>query len=141
MSGSSADAELIERARAHAEGAYAPYSKFHVGAIVVAADGREFHGVNVENAAYGSTMCAEAIAIGTAVGRGARKIDTVALATLEGADHFPCGHCRQMMLEFGVERVLVRSRGGEVRTYILSELLPHGFGADDLPEVGEGPRP
>ncbi len=80
---------LAAKARKVAEGVYAPYSKFHVGAIVVADDGRQFTGVNVENAAYGSTMCAEATAIGNAVTVGVRKTSIVALATLEGEKHFP----------------------------------------------------
>ena len=139
MTGRSTPEELLVAARGHAEGAYAPYSEFHVGAVVVAEDGREFHGVNVENAAYGSTMCAEATAIGAAVSSGVRKIHTVAVGTLEGAGHYPCGNCRQLMQEFGVERILVRDPHGEVREHTLEDLLPHVFGPADLLDAGEGP--
>lgn len=131
--------DLVARARHVAEGAYAPYSKFHVGAVVVAEDGTEFSGVNVENAAYGSTMCAEATAIASAVSAGVRKIDTVAVGTLEGSDHYPCGNCRQLMQEFGVERIIVQEADGGVRIHTLAELLPHLFGPDDLPDTSEGP--
>ncbi len=139
MSDTSDDLVLVERARSVARRAYAPYSKFHVGALAIAADGREFAGVNVENAAYGSTMCAEATAIGSAVSAGVRNIDMVAVATLEGGRHFPCGNCRQLMQEFGVERVLVLAHDGGVEAHVLGELLPHLFGPADLPDTGEGP--
>jgi cytidine deaminase len=137
MSDTTDFSDLLARAHALAEAAYAPYSKSHVGEIVVAQDGREFGGVNVENAAYGSTMCAEATAIGTAVAAGVHRIDTVAVATLEGTGHFPCGNCRQLMQEFGLTRVLAQSVGAGVGVHQLDELLPHGFGPDDLPDVGE----
>ena len=131
--------DLVAAARRVADGAYAPYSKFHVGAVVVGDDGSEHHGVNVENAAYGSTMCAEATAIGAAVSHGVRKIDTVAVATVEGADHYPCGNCRQLMAEFGVDRVIVQTTGGGARIHDLSDLIPHVFGPADLAEHVEGP--
>jgi cytidine deaminase len=139
MSDRSTPEELVAKARRIAEGAYAPYSKFHVGAIVVAADGTEYSGVNVENAAYGSTMCAEATAIGTAVSAGVRHIDTLAVGTVEGSDHYPCGNCRQLMQEFGVERIVVPEPGGGVRIHTLEELLPHLFGPENLPDTSEGP--
>jgi cytidine deaminase len=131
--------ELIARARSVAEGAYAPYSKFHVGAVAVGSDGSEHHGVNVENAAYGSTMCAEATAIGAAVSNGVRKIDRVAVATVEGGDHYPCGNCRQLMQEFDVDEVIVARSGGGLRIHALSDLIPHQFGPQDLVEHTEGP--
>jgi cytidine deaminase len=133
MSDRSTPEELVAKARQVAEGAYAPYSKFHVGAVVVAEDGTEYAGVNVENAAYGSTMCAEATAIGNAVSAGVRKIDTVAVGTIEGSNHYPCGNCRQLMQEFGVERIVVPEPGGGIRIHTLAELLPHLFGPEDLP--------
>jgi cytidine deaminase len=123
--------ELIAAARAAAEGAYAPYSNFRVGAVVVGADGEIFTGANIENAAYPSSNCAEAIAIGTAVSSGVRKIDAVAVACIDAGDiegSYPCGRCRQIMAEFGVETVIVTSsEGSEVREHTLEELLPHQF--------------
>jgi cytidine deaminase len=118
---------LIAQARKTAEASYSPYSKFRVGAVVVTDDGTVFSGANVENAAYGSSVCAEANAITTAIGSGARSISTIAVACLDGDDCTPCGDCRQLMREFGVERIVTES--GE---YTLEELLPDSFGPESL---------
>jgi cytidine deaminase len=119
--------ELIARARARAEHAYAPFSNFRVGAVVVAADGSSYEGANVENSAYGSGMCAEATAIGNAVSNGVRKIDTVAVSCIDANEPgYPCGNCRQLMVEFGVEHVLVDGPDGVVE-HTLDEIIPHGF--------------
>jgi cytidine deaminase len=119
--------ELIVRARARAENAYAPFSNFRVGAVVVAPDGSSFEGANVENSAFGSGMCAEATAIGNAVSNGVRKIDTVAVSCIDATEPgYPCGNCRQLMVEFGVERVLVDGPDGVVE-HTLDEIIPHGF--------------
>lgn len=125
------DHELLSGAREAAEFAYAPYSNFRVGAVVVADDGRVFTGANIENAAYPASSCAEATAINTAAAAGVRKIDTVAVACIdadevEGA--YPCGRCRQIMSEFNVENIIVTAgEGSEVREHTLDELLPHRF--------------
>jgi len=125
------DAGLVAAARAAAEGSYSPYSGFRVGAVVVGSEGEIFAGANVENASYPVSSCAEATAINTAVSHGVRKIDTVAVAGVDADDvegAYPCGRCRQIMAEFGVERVLVSaSEGSEVREHTLDELLPHRF--------------
>ena len=121
--------ELIAAARAAAAFAYAPYSRFRVGAVVVDADGNHYAGANVENSAYGATICAEASAITQAVSRGARRLETVAVSCLDAADAdggYPCGNCRQMMVEFGVQRVLIDTPEGP-REHTLAELLPFGF--------------
>lgn len=119
--------DLIERARARAQHAYAPFSRFRVGAVVVADDGRIFEGANVENSAYGSSMCAEATAIGNAVSNGVRKIDTVAVSCIDADEAgYPCGNCLQLMVEFGVERLLVDGPDGVVE-HSLDEVIPHGF--------------
>lgn len=94
------------------------------------ASGAVYTACNVENAAYGSTMCAEANAIGTAVAAGERSLESLAVAcidatTTDGA--YPCGNCRQLMNEFGVEWVEVTAGDGTTRRHRLSELLPHGF--------------
>lgn len=129
---SHAPEELLEQARSAAESAYAPYSNFHVGAVVVADDGRVFTGVNVENSAYGSTICAEGNAISTAAASGVRNIDTVAVACLDADECYPCGNCRQLMREFQVRRVIVQDPDGGYREHALEELLPHAFGPDQL---------
>lgn len=124
-------AELAELARRVAEGAYAPYSRFRVGAVVVGKDGDTFTGANVENAAYPVSSCAEATAINYAVSQGVRKIDTVAVACIDADDvdgSYPCGRCRQIMSEFDVERVVVTAGDGSgVREHTLDDLLPYRF--------------
>ena len=121
------DAELMSEARRMAESAYAPYSGFRVGAVVVAADGRRFAGANVEHSAYPSTVCAEATAIAQAASHGVRTIDTVAVSCIDADEAgYPCGNCRQMMVEFGVRRILVDAPDG-VRSHTLDELIPFGF--------------
>ncbi len=119
--------ELVARARSSAERAYAPFSRYRVGAVVVADDGSMFEGVNVENSAYGSTMCAEATAIGAAATAGVRKIDTIAVSCIDDSEPgYPCGNCRQLMMEFGVERVLLDGPEGVIE-HPLEEIFPHGF--------------
>ncbi|MGH8924863.1 MAG: cytidine deaminase [Acidimicrobiia bacterium] len=124
------DQGLIDTAREAALAAYAPYSGFRVGAAVLSADGRIFSGANVENAAYPSSNCAEATAVGTAVTAGARKIEVVAVACIDAPSvdlAYPCGRCRQILNEFDTERVLVTTAAEEVREHTLGELLPHAF--------------
>ena len=124
--------ELYEQARTAANSAYAPYSQFHVGAVVVADDGRVFSGCNVENAAYGSGICAEGNAISSAAAAGVRKIDTVVIACLDGGECYPCGNCRQLMREFSVDTVVVQDGQGSLRVHSFDEILPHSFGPDSL---------
>jgi cytidine deaminase len=116
------DAELFAQAQATAAAAYAPYSRFHVGAAVLGRDGRVVTGVNVENASYPLGMCAErcALARGVVEGLGPGRVEAVAVTAS------PCGGCRQWLLEFGVERV-VFSKGGVVVTRRPDELLPESF--------------
>ncbi len=118
--------DLYERAVAAAERAYAPYSRYLVGAAVLARDGRMFEGVNVENAAYPLGICAERTAIACAVVGGCRPGDLEAIAITAS----PCGGCRQWLWEFQLERVTFRNRGGNVVTYAPAELLPETW---DLP--------
>ena len=125
-------AELYEQAREAAANSYAPYSNFHVGAVVVADDGRVFAGCNVENAAYGSAICAEGNAISTAAAAGVRKIGTVVIACLDGGECYPCGNCRQLMREFSVDTVVVQDGAGSLRVHSLEEILPHSFGPESL---------
>jgi cytidine deaminase len=123
--------ELVAAARAAAQKSYSPYSSFRVGAVVVADDDRVYTGANVENAAYPSSNCGEATAIHTAVADGVRKIDTLAVACIDADDvqgAYPCGRCRQIMAEFGVETVIVAgAEGSEIRQHTLDELLPNRF--------------
>jgi cytidine deaminase len=110
--------------------AYAPYSKFHVGAALLMADGGLFCGCNVENASYGLSMCAERNALGAAILHGSHKLSAVAIVADGKTPCPPCGACRQMMAEFGAPSVPVKLRNleGAEQSYTLGELLPHAFG-------------
>ncbi len=123
--------ELVAAAREAAEYSYSPYSNFRVGAVVVSEDGEVVSGANIENAAFPATSCAEATAIAAAASKGVRKMTTVAVACIDATDvdgAYPCGRCRQIMSEFGVETVLVTAGpGSEVREHGFEELLPYGF--------------
>lgn len=133
------DRELVDLAFAMREKAYVPYSKFPVGAALMCEDGTVFTGCNVENAAYGSTICAERAAVVKAVTYG-RKDDWKVLAVAgSGEDYcWPCGACRQMLYEFCPELTVLVARGDREFVKIsLSELLPHGFGPKNLEKETE----
>ncbi len=120
-------AELVQRAVAAMDWAYAPYSKFPVGAALLAASGRIYDGVNVENAAYPAGVCAERTAVFKAVSEGEREFVAVAVAT-RGAGA-PCGVCRQVLAEFGYNMtVILADTDGSVRLMTtLAALLPEAF--------------
>jgi cytidine deaminase len=118
-----ADRELYERAVEVTARAYAPYSRFLVGAAALARDGGVFLGVNVENAAYPLGVCAEKSALTAAVTGGYGPGDLEAIAITAS----PCGGCRQWLVEFGVERVVYARAGGEVVVATPVELLPDTF--------------
>lgn len=103
--------------------AYAPYSKFQVGALLVASDGRIFTGCNVENLSYGLTLCAERVAVGSAVAAGAKEIIAAVVVADTQSPISPCGACRQVLAEFGDPRVLLVNRESWAE-FQLSELLP-----------------
>ena len=112
---------------------YVPYSHFPVGAALLCEDGTVFTGCNVENAAYGSTICAERTALVKAVSEGHTNFSAIAIAG-QGEDYcWPCGACRQMLYEFAPGlRVLVSRRDGEIASTTLDQLFPHGFGPKSL---------
>lgn len=113
--------------------AYAPYSKFQVGAALVTEDGAIFTGANVENASYGLTVCAERVAVFNAVSSGYTTIAAIAVTASNGQEVFPCGACRQVLNEFGSKMKVITTSGGKVvNIYHLNELLPHSFGPQDL---------
>lgn len=123
--------DLEAQAIAAAANAYAPYSKFRVGAALLADDGRVFTGCNVENASYGLCLCAERNALSTAIAAGARKFIAVAVACVDAKEdlgingRMPCGACRQWLLELAPEADLIVAGTG--RSFKVRELLPHGF--------------
>lgn len=124
--------ELLASATEAAGRSYSPYSNFRVGAVAVTSDGSRYRGANIENAAYGATICAEANAITTAVADGATSIDTVAVVCLDAELCTPCGNCRQIMREFGVETVVLQNPDGSPHPVALSDLLPMSFGPEAL---------
>ena len=127
--------ELIRKALEAKKKAYVPYSKFHVGAAIVTENDEVYTGCNIENASYTPTICAERTAIFKAVSEGHRKIKTIVVVG-DGNFTYPCGVCRQVMREFGKDAtVIIANSEEEYREYRLNELLPHGFGPEDLEEV------
>lgn len=126
--------ELKERARAAAQHAYAPYSGFCVGAAVLAANGAMHAGANVENAAYGLSVCAERNAVFQAVAHGVRRIEAVVVYTATAVATTPCGACRQVLREFSPDALVVccTDHAAAERRYALSELLPDAFGPESL---------
>lgn len=133
---------LVARAREVRAQAHAPYSGYRVGVALLAEDGRVFVGVNVENSAYPSSLCAEHNAIGAAVTAGARRFAAVAVVTEPrptadgpGRPGAPCGKCRQVLAEFGLELVVVLATDDPAvvpEVVALRELLPRAFTARDL---------
>lgn len=125
---------MLAMAREAMERAYSPYSGFQVGASLRGEDGRLFAGSNVENAAYPIGQCAEASAIGAMVTAGGRRF--VEAVVVGGGELLctPCGGCRQRLAEFASWETPIHVCGpeGHRRTFLLKELLPHGFGPDNL---------
>ena len=124
---------LMSAAREAAEKAYAPYSRFRVGAAILTEGGAVHAGCNVENASYGLSICAERNAATTMISAGPddRKIRSVAIFSPNASPCFPCGACRQFLREFGCEEVVVEDASG-VRRYPFEEILPNSFGPEDL---------
>ena len=121
------DKELLEAALAARERAYAPYSKFLVGAAVRAESGKIYTGCNIENASYGLTVCAERNALFSAVGAGERKFTALCVVGDTEEPISPCGACRQVMAEFKVPCIILANLKGDVKEYTLVELLPLSF--------------
>lgn len=126
--------ELIRAANRVRVNAYAPYSNYSVGAALLTYSGKIFTGVNVENAAYPLTMCAERAAVFSAVASGEREFIAIAVATSNGGT--PCGSCRQVLSEFGlnIQVLIVDGEVNVVQETTVGELLPGAFSGVDLPE-------
>ena len=126
--------ELATLAHEVMDRAYAPYSRFRVGAALEAEDGRLFGGCNVENASYPVTLCAERVALGAAVAAGATRFRRILICSSGTDPASPCGMCRQALSEFGVDlEVISEGLSGARQSWVLSELLPGHFGPDGLP--------
>lgn len=123
------DRELLTLAGEASKNAYVPYSKFHVGAAIQCADGRVFTGCNVENAALGSTICAERTAAVKAVSEGNRAFKRIAVTSPDAKEYcYPCGACRQFLVEFNPDMEVLVGRGDDQYVcFRLRELLPGVF--------------
>ena len=132
--------ELIELALKARENAYIPYSGWAVGAALLTADGKVYQGCNIENASYTPTNCAERTAFFKAVSEGEREFTAIAIVggkagELPSTYCGPCGVCRQVMMEFCDPkkfRIVLGTKDGVAETYTLAELLPCGFGPENL---------
>jgi cytidine deaminase len=124
--------QLIEKAQQARQQAYAPYSNYRVGAALLTSTGDVFSGANVENAAYPTSICAERVAIFKAVSEGQRQFQAIAVVTENGGS--PCGSCRQVLAEFGLETLVLiaDAQGRVVQEMTVAELLPGAFRPADL---------
>ena len=127
--------ELVSKAKAASQNAYAPYSHFRVGAALECGDGSVYTGCNVENAAYGLAICAERTAMVKAVSEGRRDFVRLGIYCADTEDFgMPCGQCRQFMAEFNLDMEFIIGRpDGETQTYLVRDLLPQAFTPADLP--------
>ena len=123
---------LIDLANTARQRAYAPYSKYHVGAALRTKTGRIYTGVNIENAAYPHTMCAERVAIFKAVSEGEKEFEVISVVTENGGS--PCGGCRQVLAEFGLDTIVLiaNGEGKLMKEMTVKELLPEAFTPEHL---------
>ncbi len=123
---------LIDLANIARQRAYAPYSNYPVGAALRTKTGRIFTGINVENAAFPQTMCAERVAIFKAVSEGEKEFEVISVVTDNGGS--PCGGCRQVMAEFGLDTIVLLADGNGklIKETTVKELLPEAFTPDHL---------
>jgi len=129
---------LLAAAREARERAYAPYSHFPVGAALETACGRIFRGCNIENAAYGASMCAERVALFKAVSEGFSDFTALALVTAGPKIPSPCGECRQVLSEFAPQMpVIMANTAGEYQIGTVAQLLPAAFSGENLKGLGD----
>jgi len=123
---------LVDLANTARQRAYVPYSNYRVGSTLRTKTGRVYTGVNVENAAYPQTMCAERVAIFKAVSEGEKEFEVITVVTDNGGS--PCGGCRQVMAEFGLDTIVIMAdkNGRIVKETTVGELLPEAFTPDHL---------
>lgn len=126
--------ELLIMAEEAKENAYVPYSDFKVGAALLTKKGKVYTGCNVEIASFGATNCAERTAIFKAISEGEKDFDKIAIASSNDEETFPCGICRQVMVEFGkdIKIILGNSKKNIIKEYTIEQLLPHSFTSSDM---------
>lgn len=129
---------LLKKAQAAMQQAYAPYSKFLVGACVESANGKLYSGCNIENASYGLTICAEPCAICAMIADGETEIKQIAVMTTGPGLVVPCGACRQRIFEFATPATVIHAGNlqGDTVSYSINDLLPHAFSKNDLENAG-----
>lgn len=125
--------DLIKETIDNKKNAYSPYSNFRVSALVVTKNGKIYKGVNIENASYPATICAERVALSAAIADGEKEIDTIILAA-DAKDTSPCGVCRQFMSEFLDEnsKIILANSLDDYKIYTMEDFLPHSFGKKHL---------
>ncbi|WP_067141083.1 cytidine deaminase [Oceanivirga salmonicida] len=127
--------KYIEKAEKLLKNAYCPYSNFPVAAIVIDELGNSYEGVNVENAAYPSSLCAERNAVTTAITNGMKNIQKVIVIANTDRPISPCGACRQVISEFSTDKtkvILATTKSDKIKEFLVSEILPYGFENKDL---------
>jgi len=128
--------ELIAKAIEAREKAYVPYSNFLVGAAVKTKEGKIFTGCNIESASFTPTICAERTALSKAISEGYKEIEAIDVVGSFEEYTFPCGVCRQFIVEFGKDiKIIVAKNTDEYKIYQISDLLPHSFGPEDIDNV------
>ena len=127
--------ELIELAIKNKKNSYSPYSKFRVSSLVLTKKGNIYKGVNIENAAYSVTICAERSALSSAISAGEKEIDTI-IITGDSDMTYPCGVCRQFMAEFldNDSKIVIANSVEDYKIYGLKDILPYNFSKKDLEE-------
>lgn len=125
--------ELVHEARKAKEYSYSPYSKFRVGAALLTEDGRVFTGCNIENASFGGTNCAERTALFKAISEGYKKFTKIAVISDSTDFTYPCGICRQVLSEWGLDlEVIVANVNEEFISHKLRELIPYSFTNENM---------
>lgn len=117
--------KIIQKAKEVSKNSYSPYSKYSVGAVILTKEGKIFTGINIENASYGSTVCAERVAIFNAVSEGYKNFEAIAVYSKTGG--LPCANCLQVISEFSKDLNIIVANDLDYKIYKFSELLPHPF--------------
>lgn len=130
---------LVDKAYEAMEKAHVPYSKFQVGAALLTKSGKIYTGCNVEIASYGATNCAERTAVFKAVSEGEKEYTAIAIVSSSHNFTYPCGICRQVLVEFGRELDIILTDDKEIKVFKLEEMLPYSFTSIDL-EYGKGEK-